>query len=235
MTHDPAMKDRQKLKDGTAVARFIVVFGPKGGSGKTTVARGIAYALMQGGQPFTVVDSDNENPDLFKEHALWQEGAKAFVKRRDHIDVDFRELKTPTQFIKFGNWLQQNPGTVLLNTAAGSGKDLLPQWQKLFQAAEATGRKLTVLSPVDRGRDTLESLRDFVEAIVDDKRFPNRRIAVLKNLFFGAPDEFARFDAWAANEMPASMMVRSWPSLNEIVVDKLADKRAARWLFAEQR
>lgn len=214
------------MKDGTAIARFIVVFDPKGGVGKTTVAQGAAYALMQDGQPFSIVDSDNENPDVYKSYARWDDGAGTFVKKHDHIEVAFQALKADTDFIELGNRLEASSGTVLLNTAAGSGKELLPHWRDLFEAAEAGGRALTILYPLDRGRDTLESLRDFVDEVVDEKQHPDRRIVVLKNLFFGEERRFKRFDAWASAHKPAAMVVASWPELNELIVDKLADQRA---------
>lgn len=209
-----------------SASKLVISFDPKGGSGKTTVARGAAYALMQDGSPFSVIDSDHENPDIFKEHARWDEANGSFAKRNAHIDVFNQQLRKGTDVTRLGTLLEDINGTVLLNTPAGSGKELLTYWPDILDVARATDRSVITLFPIDRGRDTVESLRDYVESMLDEQRHPHHRIIVLKNLFFGEEQRFTRFDQWAKFHQPAAMAVRAWPELNEFVVDKLVEKRA---------
>lgn len=224
----PRKAQTSELRDNLtrSTSKLIISFDPKGGSGKTTTARGAAYALMQDGSPFSIIDADHENPDVFKEHMRWDEAARCFVKRNERIDVFGRPLRRPSDLTELGTLLEGISGSVLVNTPAGSGKELLTYWPDILDVSKATERSVITLFPIDRGRDTVESLRDYVESMVDEQRHPHHRIVVLKNLFFGEEQRFTRFDAWAKSHQPAAMAVRVWPELNEFVVDKLVETRA---------
>ena len=186
--------------------KVIVVGGGKGGVGKSTVAIGVVDMLLAAGEKVVFVESDDSNPDAYKT-------LNTLTKS------EICNLDTEEGFIRLGNLIEQaNDACIVVNTAAGATNSLLKHGGIVIDTVRELKRDLVMLWPINRQRDSLELLSEFMECADGYKA-----VYVLKNTFFGEPAKFARYDNSKIKARVTATM--TFPELNDMLSDKLNDKR----------
>jgi hypothetical protein len=167
--------------------RIVFITGDKGGTGKSSFARGLLDIYQHADIPCQAYDSDRRNPQLYRHYAQTPGGV-------DEIDIittgkgdDFlAELDT------------NQPDLVLVDLPAGAG-EWFEQWEQelgLIEDVALMGYRVTMVSVISRVKDAVNSLRILLDCY-------DRRIdyVVVKNLYFGQVDQFKRFDSSHTREL----------------------------------
>lgn len=150
---------------------------------------------------FSLVDGDESNPDFYKAFSNTEKPPTAFST----------SLNTAEQWIDLINFIQKNPGDMIINSAAGSLPGITKFGNMLESALGELNQPLVTLWPINRQRDSLESLIQFTKAM-------SSPVHVVKNLFFGDATKFQLFDD---SKIKAELTEKGWPS---ITLPDLADR-----------
>ena len=186
--------------------KIIIVGGGKGGVGKSTVTIGVVDMLLSTGQKVVLVESDDSNPDVYK-------AINALTKS------EICNLDTEEGYIKLCNLIEEaKDAYVVVNTAARATNGLLKHGGILVDTARELNRDLVMLWPINRQRDSLELLAEFLGTSEGYKG-----VYAIKNTYFGEPSKFARYDNSKIKGKVTDTF--NFPELNDLLSDKLNDKR----------
>jgi MinD-like ATPase involved in chromosome partitioning or flagellar assembly len=156
---------------------IFLVGGGKGGVGKSLMSIALLDFLQSGGlEPF-LVETDTSVPDVFK--AYQEEVAGELV------NLDERE-----GWIELVNLVEsRGENTIVINTGARNQTGVSNFGRTLSKALGELGRKLVVLWMIDRKRESLELLSDFMVAI------PEAEVHVVRNLYLGSEKKFELYNS----------------------------------------
>ena len=155
---------------------IYVVGGSKGGVGKSLVSMSLIHNLAQRGEEVFVIDADTSNPDVFKSY-------------EEEVACELVNLDEADGWIRFVNICDEHKGSVVVvNTAARNNLGVAAYGRTLSQSLEELERKLLTLWVINRQRDSLELMQDYMEAI------PNSTLHVVKNGYFGADAKFELYN-----------------------------------------
>jgi hypothetical protein len=190
--------------------KIIVIGGGKGGVGKSTVSLALLDALLHAGNDPVYVETDDSNPDVYK----------AVSKL---VTSELCNLDDESGWIKLGGIIEANQKTnIVVNTAARITDSLVEHGSILADVASALKMKLVMLWPLNRQRDGLELLKQFL----DSKQGYAATYALL-NTYFGKEDKFVRYQAGKLKDRVTGTIV--FPELNDLLADKITDERLALW------
>ena len=173
---DAVQKTTQRTK------RVLWVTGGKGGTGKSTFARGALDALLSAGINVAAFDGDLENPQLHRYYQNTGEGVtRTTLAERDGGD-NILEVMEAAQ-----------PDVILVDVAAGGSQILMRlQDESLFlSSAEELGYAFTVVTVLSPIKDSVNMLK----GAMDITQNHNVQHVVVKNLHFGQEDDFELFDS----------------------------------------
>lgn len=173
---DTAQKTAQRTK------RVLWVTGGKGGTGKSTFARGALDVLSANGANVAAFDGDLENPQLHRYYKTIGEGVtRTVLAKRDGGDniLDVME--------------ESQPDIILVDVAAGGSQILMRlQDESLFlSSAEELGYAFTVVTVLSPIKDSVNMLKEAM----DITQGHNVQHVVIKNLHFGQEGDFELFDS----------------------------------------
>lgn len=162
----------------TIKKRIIWVTGGKGGTGKSTFARGLLDALMEAGIDVVAFDGDPDNSQLFR----FYKDSDVSVTRigihkrngADDIITEMEDVGTPV---------------ILVDVPAGGGNILsgLEDEVGFLSAIAEVGYQLTVVTVLSRIKDSVNQLKlamDITEG------YDVAHVAV-KNLYYGRAEQFS--------------------------------------------
>lgn len=172
-------QSNQKQRNGTAVKtkRIIWVTGGKGGTGKSTFARGLLDILRKAGLDVVAFDGDPDNSQLFRffKDSDAQISRIGIQKRNgaDDIITEMEVVGTPL---------------ILVDVPAGGGSILsgLEDEAGFLSALSEVGYQLTVVTVLSRVKDSVNQLKlamDITEG------YDVAHVAV-KNLYYGRAEQF---------------------------------------------
>lgn len=181
--------------------RLIFVTGDKGGTGKSTFARGLLDVLQHKGIEFTAYDSDKRNAQLYRYYKEQGDGVKRInILSRGGADALIDDME------------QVNSPVMLVDLPAGAGEafERFEAEMGLISTANELGYQVSVVSVLSRVKDSVNALRIALEFAGDAVK----TIAV-KNLYFGEPDKFRLFDGSKVRErlLEQAGMVITLPDL----------------------
>ncbi len=125
-------------------------------------------------------------------------------------------------WIRLVNICDENrESVVIVNTAARNNIGVGAYGGTLSNTLEELQRKLVTLWVINRQRDSLELLQDYVEAI------PNSTVHVVKNAYFGADSKFELYNGSKTKKLVEGNGGRSlvFPGMADRVSDDLYSKR----------
>ncbi len=204
------------VSTGTAAARpqkrgrLYWVGGSKGGVGKSLVAMAVIDALLERHEPVLLVECDTSNPDVAKVYG----GA---------VPTELINLDEADGWIHLVNVCDGKPEcTVVVNTAARNNEAVTRFGATLDSSIEELGRELVALWVINRQRDSVELLKQFVEAV------PQALVHVVRNGHWGAEPKFELFNESRARrdlvEARGGKCV-TFPDLADRVADDIYSKR----------
>jgi len=189
------------------LARTVIITADKGGTGKTTFTKAYSHNLIERNIRTLAYDCDIRNRDLERYYG------KAFP-----LGVKRLNLSNNSGIGTFLDGFAEQYPVMLLHLPGGAGEitEKLESNLKLSKVANDYGYRLTFVSVLNRGRECLNSLRGLVEAYGDRADY-----VVVKNLYFGEPEKFRRFDNSKTKEMLMQLNAKviSLPELEDEAVD----------------
>ena len=179
---------------------IFLVGGGKGGVGKSLMSMALLDFLQAGGlEPF-LVETDTSVPDVFK---TYQEETAGEL-----VNLDERE-----GWIELVNMVESRAdNTIVINTGARNQTGVSNFGRTLSKALGELGRKLVVLWMIDRKRESLELLSDFMAAI------PEAEVHVVRNLYLGSE---RKFELYNGSKMKSGIEGKGGKSIN---LPELADR-----------
>ena len=218
------------MSNATSNNTIYVVGGGKGGVGKSLTAHALldclrtpVLAQLPAPEPaprgICYIESDDSNPDLYKAvHDSF--GVHAEVCNLDHEDGYVRLINTIGA-------LTDAPVPVVINTAARATATLIEHGGLLAAAAQEQGRNLVMLWAINRQRDSLELLRQWL-----DSGQAYSAVYVVRNLYFGPPEKFDRYGSGKIKTEVAGTI--DLPELSSDVTDRMTDDRLPLWASADR-
>src|SRR5271165_3734718 len=148
----------------------------KGGVGKSMVSMGLTHFLIESGEKVFLIDADTSNPDVFKSY-------------KDEVDSEIVNLDDADGWVRFVDICDEHKNsTVVVNTAARNNVGVAAYGATLSRSLEELERELVTLWVINRQRDSLELLSDYMDAI------PNSTVHVAKNGYFGRDIKFELYN-----------------------------------------
>jgi hypothetical protein len=199
----------QKREDTHRTNRILWVGGSKGGVGKSMTTFAALDYLMSEEVPAALVECDNANPDVFRAY-------------KDVVPCERVDLDEADGWIHLVNLCDGKRGsTIVVNTAARNNVAVSRYGQTLDSSLEALGAELDAWWVINRQRDGLELLKEFMEAM------PRARVHVVRNGYFGEERKFELYNASKARETVEQRGGKSvtLPDLADRVADDLYTQR----------
>lgn len=188
---------------------IYIVGGSKGGVGKSLVTMATIDYLSEKGESVLLIESDTSNPDVWKAY-------KGLVET-EILNLDGRE-----GWMDLLDSCDSNPdSTVIINTAARNNKGVVANGSMLNDKLGELKRKLITLWVINRQRDGLELLKEYMGII------PNGLIHVVRNGYFGDEEKFELYNASKIKGVIEEMKGKSmtFPDLADRVSDDIYTKR----------
>jgi CobQ/CobB/MinD/ParA nucleotide binding domain len=183
----------------------------KGGVGKSMMTSATIDYLLDKGQSVVLVESDTSNPDVSKAY-------------ESLLPTEVVNLDTRNGWVDFVNICDANPqAAIVVNTAARNNESVRMYGPTLDRSLEEMSRTLVVLWVINRQRDSLELLKEFMQTLL------TAEVHVVRNGYFG--DE-SQFELYNESEMRQCVEGRggksvTFPDLADCVADDLYTKRLA--------
>lgn len=184
------------------------VGGSKGGVGKSMVAMALLDYLKANGHEPLLIETDTSNPDVEKCY-------------RSEVRVETIGLDDADGWIELINKADEFKGPVVVNTAARNNAGVSSYGETLRGALGDMKRKFVTLWVINRQRDSLELLKQYLET------FPSFKAHVIRNLFAGTEAKFELYNGSALRKQieGADGLSLNFPDLADRVSDDLYSKR----------
>jgi hypothetical protein len=189
--------------------KIYLIGGSKGGVGKSMVSMATLDYLQEQGESVLLIESDTSNSDVWKTY-------------KDSVEAELVDLDDADGWIQLVNLCDSKPDSiVVINTAARNNQGVSAYGNTLNNTLTELKRDLVTLWVINRQRDSLELLKEYMDAI------PDSLVHVLRNGYFG--DE-KKFQLYNDSKTRSAVEARGGQSLNfpdlaDRVSDDLYSKR----------
>lgn len=187
------------------------VGGSKGGVGKSVIAMSVVDYLQNMGENVLLIESDTANPDVWKAY-------------HETVSNQLINLDEADGWINLVNVLDGNPDHVaVINSAARNSVGVSAYGETLNSTLAELKRKLVTLWVINRQRDSLELLKEYMDAI------PNAIVHVVRNAYFGEEKKFELYNNSKIRQSIEDKGGKSvtFPDLADRVADDIYSKRLA--------
>jgi hypothetical protein len=194
------------------MSKIVMVGGSKGGTGKSTVCSAVLDYLESQGKKPVLIETDTANPDVYKAHKV--SGLTTAI-----------ELDTSEGWIDLVNFADKTRGRPLvINTAARNLTAVTKFGKTLESTLGELDRELITLWTINRQRDSLELMADYLETLPVSER---HILHVVRNLYFGEPDKFQLYNDSETRKRVESAGGKTidFADLADRVADDLVTKR----------
>ncbi len=128
-----------------------------------------------------LVECDTSNPDVWKAY-------------KEEVETELIDLDEADGWIHLVNTCdRRRDSVVVINTAARNNLAVKQYGSTLDSSLDELGAKLVALWVINRQRDSLELLREFIDAV------PKAAVHVVRNGYFG---EERKFELYNGSEDP---------------------------------
>ena len=182
---------------------IFLIGGGKGGVGKSLLSMTVVDFLSSTDRAPFLVETDTSVPDVYKTYQAETGG--------ELVNLDERE-----GWIELVNLFESRPeSTFVINTGARNQTGVTNFGKTLSKALPQLNRKLVVFWLIDRKRESLELLSDFLEAI------PDADVHVVRNMYLGTEK---KFELYNGSKMRSAIEKNGGRSLNfPEVADRVTD------------
>lgn len=188
---------------------IYIVGGSKGGVGKSTTSVCLIDTLQERGEEILLIESDTSNPDVWKMY-------------KDEVKNELIDLDDANGWIDLVNVCDRHPDSVVVvNTAARNNRGVAAYGETLNSTLVELKRKLVTLWVINRQRDSLELLKDYMGGL------PESTIHVVRNGYFGEERKFELYNTAKIKKAVEDAGGKSLtlPDLADRVSDDLFSKR----------
>jgi MinD-like ATPase involved in chromosome partitioning or flagellar assembly len=199
------------------VGRIYWIGGSKGGVGKSMMTLATLDYLLERGEQVFLVECDSSNPDVWKTYGQQIEG--------ETLDLD-----EANGWIRLVNSCDAHRDRlVVINTAARNNLAVTQFGRTLDASLDELGAELVAFWMINRQRDSVELLMQFMEAM------PNANVHVVRNGHFGEPHQFELYNASKVREAIEKRGGKSvtLPDLADRVADDIYSQRMALHVAAK--
>jgi hypothetical protein len=190
------------MSERNSAQRIYWVGGSKGGVGKSMMTMATLDYLIERGDRVALIETDTSNHDVWNAY-------------HEQVPSGLFDLDRADGWIDFVNTCDTHRDrTVVVNTAARNNVAVRQHGQTLNASLDELGAKLMTLWMINRQRDGLELLQEFIEAV------PKADVHVVRNGHFG--DE-RQFELYNQSKIKATIEQRGGRSL---MLPDLADRVA---------
>lgn len=188
---------------------IYMIGGGKGGVGKSMITMAVLDQLLERGEDAMLIESDTSNPDVWKAY-------------KDVVRSELLHLDEADGWINLVNICDSAPDSVVvINTAARNNAGVSAYGETLNGTLAELKRTLITLWVINRQRDSLELLKEYMDAI------PNSAVHVIRNGYFG---EEKKFELYNGSKLKATVEERgglsvTLPDLADRVADDIYSKR----------
>lgn len=171
--------------------RLIFIYGDKGGVGKSAVARLLLDIYRFLSKPCKAIDSDTSNADLYRCYKRAGDGMLLLPDDEpDAVErVDFTVRGEADYLVdSLGDYKE-----LLLVDLPARSRDAFTNFIQeldLINVAIESGYRVTIVHVLGKTRSSVSALKEVVELCGDGADY-----VVVKNLLFGEPHTFTRYDA----------------------------------------
>lgn len=189
--------------------KIVLIGGSKGGVGKSMVSMAIIDYLQEQGESVLLIESDTSNPDVWKGYG-------------ECVETQLLNLDEADGWIQLVNLCDSKPDSVVvINTAARNNQGVSAYGATLNSTLAELKRDLVTLWVINRQRDSLELLKEYMDAI------PDSRVHVVRNGYFG---EEKKFELYNGSKIRTAVESRgglslNFPDLADRVSDDIYSKR----------
>ncbi len=188
---------------------IYIIGGSKGGVGKSFVSMALIDHLVERGDSVLLIEADTSNPDVYK---AYEEAVQAHLLDLDDADG----------WIELVNLCDSHPDSVVVvNTAARNNRGVSAYGQTLGSTLGELKRKLVTFWVINRQRDSLELLKEYISAL------PDADVHVVRNGYFGEERKFELYNNSKLRETVEQGGGKSvtFPDLADRVSDDIYSKR----------
>lgn len=155
---------------------IFMIGGSKGGVGKSLVTMATVDFLQARRENVLLIESDTSNPDVWKAY-------------QEKTESELVNLDTADGWIRLVNLCDSKPeSVVVVNTAARNNKSVSFYGATLNSSLAELKRRLVTLWLINRHRDSLELLKEYMEVL------PNGIVHVVRNGYFGDEAAFELYN-----------------------------------------
>ena len=193
---------------------IYIIGGSKGGVGKSLVTMALLDHLTQkkgSTDDVLLIETDTSNPDVWKAY-------------NQIVKSELCDLDEANGWVHFVNLCEKNPAkTIVVNTAARNNKGVASHGMTFSKSLPELRRRLITWWVINRQRDSLELLSDYLEVL------PGGTTHVVRNGFFGSESQFELYNTSDLRKQVESAGGRSvvFPGLADRVADDLHSGRLA--------
>lgn len=188
---------------------ILISGGGKGGVGKSVVSVGAIDTALAHGETPILVETDTSNPDVWKMY-------------KNELRAELIDLDEANGWIDLINICDQHPeSTIVINTAARNNRGVAAYGETLSSTLSELDRRLVTFWVINRQRDSLELLNDYMTALAGSA------IHVVRNAHYGPED---KFELYNNSKLRTSVehgggQSLTFPDLADRVSDDLYSKR----------
>ncbi len=192
--------------------------GSKGGVGKSMVTMAALDYLQEQGKNILLIESDTNNPDVWKTYNA-------------SITTEILNLDEADGWIQLVNLCDSyKDSIVVINTAARNNRGVSTYGEILNSSLAELKREWVTLWVINRQRDSLELLKEYMDAI------QNTTVHVIRNGYFG---EEKKFELYNSSKMRTVVEERggkslTFPDLADRVSDAIYSKRMSIAVAAKE-
>jgi hypothetical protein len=195
--------------NGVTNRRIYWIGGSKGGVGKSMMTLATLDYVMSRGDKVLLVECDTSNPDVWQAY-------------KDELEAELIDLDDADGWIHLVNTCDSHRDSmVVVNTAARNNHAVKRFGQTLDGSLDELASKLVALWVINRQRDSLELLREFMDAV------PKADVHVVRNGYFGNEGKFELYNASTLRDEVEGHGGKSvtLPDLADRVADDIYTKR----------
>lgn len=186
-------KANEESIEQIAKKRLVIVTGDKGGVGKSTFARGLVQTYLDKGQRFIGFDADSSNSQLLRFYGQHCHIEPLDIFKTGNIDQFFDEMKTKANPKVGGDGEIIQPESLFLLELPPQSRRILRKFVEEMTFLETAEKhyniRVTMVVVISRVIDSINQLIDLHSFCGNQVDY-----IVVKNLFFGEPDEFTRYE-----------------------------------------
>lgn len=192
MNNDSEDKANEQSIEQPIKKRLVIVTGDKGGVGKSTFARGLVQTYLDKGQRFIGFDADSSNSQLLRFYGRHCHIEPLDIFKTGNIDQFFDEMKTKANPKVGGDGEIIQPESLFLLELPPQSRRILRKFVEEMTFLETAEKhyniRVTMVVVISRVIDSINQLIDLHSFCGNQVDY-----IVVKNLFFGEPDEFTRY------------------------------------------